>query len=261
MWGAIAAVGGSILSNYLSGKSARRAAAAQGEGFQKGIDFFNKFYNEAKGNYQPYINAGSDAIKSLPEYSKAGLPALNSIMDLAGLSGNENQANAIKSIEQSPYAQYLFKQGEDAMLQNASATGGLRGGNTQSLLANFRPQVLNDLIDKQYSRLGDLMTFGRNNTAQLADMGQNAVSGISNIGLNVGSNLANLYTGKAGADMNMIDAKNRSSWPNLLLSGLNAANNAGLGGKVSQWFSSPNTIGSGIGSFFKNNLPFARNTQ
>ena len=56
----------------------------------------------------------------------------------------------------------MVQQGQDAILQNASAIGGLRGGNTQAALAQFRPALLSQLIAEQYNRLGGLSSLGQN---------------------------------------------------------------------------------------------------
>jgi len=75
-------------------------------------------------------------------------------------SGSEAQKAAISAIEQGPEFTELAKQGETGILSNASATGGLRGGNTQGALAQFRPSLLNSLINQQYERLGGLSGMG-----------------------------------------------------------------------------------------------------
>jgi hypothetical protein len=73
----------------------------------------------------------------------AGGPALQAQMAALGLSGPEAQQEYVAQQEQSPAFQALARQQEEALLQNASATGGLRGGNVQGALAQFRPALLN----------------------------------------------------------------------------------------------------------------------
>ena len=92
-----------------------------------------------------------------------------------------NQA-AIAALQSSPQFAAMMQQGEGAMLQNASATGGLRGGNLQGALAQFRPQLLSQLIEQQFSRLGGM-----------AQAGQSAAAGQANAGMQTGTNVANLY--------------------------------------------------------------------
>lgn len=82
----------------------------------------------------------------------------------------------------------MVGQGEEALLQNASATGGLRGGNTQAALAQFRPQMLSQMIESQYSKLGGL-----------AGMGQASAAGQASAGMQSGSNVANLLQQQGAA--------------------------------------------------------------
>lgn len=104
-----------------------------------------------------------------------------------GMTGAESQAQAIQGIADSPLLAELTRQGEQAMLQNAAATGGLRGGNLQGALAQFRPAMLQAELDKQYNRL-----------AGLSSMGQSSAAGVGAGAQQTGSNIANLL-GSAGA--------------------------------------------------------------
>jgi len=72
------------------------------------------------------------------------------------------QQQAIDNLANGAQFQSLVRRGEDAILANASATGGLRGGNTQAALAQFRPQMLQALIDKQLANLGGIAANGQN---------------------------------------------------------------------------------------------------
>jgi hypothetical protein len=96
---------------------------------------------------------------------------------------NNPQAQAVAQIEGQPMFQAIARQGEDAILQNASATGGLRGGNTQGALARFRPQLLNQFIEQQYARL-----------AGITELGQNAAAGVGSAGLSTGANISSLLS-------------------------------------------------------------------
>jgi hypothetical protein len=109
------------------------------------------------------------------------------MMGAVGLRGPEEQAAFIAQQEQSPIFQALARQGEEAMAQNASATGGLRGGNLQGALAQFRPALLNQFLEQQYGRLGGL-----------AQMGQASAAGVGSAGMTSASNIGNLL-GQAGA--------------------------------------------------------------
>ena len=123
----------------------------------------------------------------LKPYTEAGQPALEAQQAFLGLKGPEAERAAIERISGGERFQELTRQGEEALLQRASATGGLRGGNIQGALAQFRPQVLNSLIEEQYGRLGGMTTLG-----------QRSAAGVGAAGMETGVNVANLL-GQQGA--------------------------------------------------------------
>lgn len=141
----------------------------------------------------------------LEPYTAAGLPALEAQMGALGLRGPEEQAAFVAQQEASPFFQALARQGEEAMLQQASATGGLRGGNIQGALAQFRPQLLNQFINQQYSRLGGMTTLG-----------QQSAAGVGSAGMQTAGDIANLL-GQAGAARAGATLGSAQAWGNLLM--------------------------------------------
>lgn len=137
--------------------------------------------------------------KLLEPYVAAGTPALQSMMGAVGLRGPEEQAAFVAQQEQSPIFQALAQQGEQAILQQASATGGLRGGNIQGALAQFRPQLLNQFLEQQYERLGGL-----------TQLGQQSAAGVGASGLTSATNIAELLAqggaARAGATLGSAQA-------------------------------------------------------
>lgn len=106
--------------------------------------------------------------EQLDPYAQAGQNAMQAQQNLLGLGGAQAQQAAIEGISGSPMFQSLVAQGEDALLQNAAATGGIRGGNTGAALAQFAPQMLNQQIQQQMAHLGGLAGMGMNASSQLA---------------------------------------------------------------------------------------------
>jgi hypothetical protein len=130
-----------------------------------------------------------DALQALLKpYTEAGLPALQQQQAFLGLQGPEAERAAIERIQGGQTFQALQQQGENALLQTASATGGLRGGNLQGALAQFRPALLSSLIDQQYGRLGGLTTLG-----------QRSAAGVGAAGMETGSNVSNLLAQQGAA--------------------------------------------------------------
>ena len=148
--------------------------------------------------FKPYVEAGTKAIGGMQPYAEAGAPALAQQQAILGLSGAGEQAKAIAALEASPLYQSQVRQGEEALLQSASATGGLRGGNVQAALAQFRPQMLQNQIDLQYSRLGGLTELGQTTTQNLARLGQASAAGQGVAGMESARAISGLY-GDIGA--------------------------------------------------------------
>ena len=118
----------------------------------------------------------------LQAYTEAGLEGLQGQRNLLGLGGADAQQQAYDQIMQGPAFKTMMQQGENSILQNASATGGLRGGNVQGALAQFSPQLLNQLINQQYSQYSGLSAQGGNVGQFLANSGQQATTDLSRFG-------------------------------------------------------------------------------
>ncbi len=162
-----ATVVGGVMSSQAQSDAASTAADAQTQSSQASI---------AEQRYQ-----FDQLQKLLKPYSDAGLKSLSSQQDLIGLNGNDAQQKALDALQNSSQFNGLVKQGEDAILQNASATGGLRGGNTQAALAQFRPQMLSQLINEQYTKLGGITSLGQNAAAGQGNAGMQSANAISNL--------------------------------------------------------------------------------
>jgi hypothetical protein len=160
-------IGGALGGAFEGSESVSQASAAQQQAAQGGIDEQRRQFDAVQKLLQPYTQAGAGALAQQQA--------------LLGMGTPEAQQQAINALQSGPQFQALQQQGENAILQNASATGGLRGGNVQGALAQFRPALLSGLIDQQYSRLGGL-----------ASLGQNAAAGVGNAGMSTGTNIATL---------------------------------------------------------------------
>lgn len=189
----LALLGGSIASGLISSGAQRSAATtaakAQTEAAQLGIDEQRRQFDAVTELLKPYVEAGESAIGGQ--------------MALAGLQGPEAQQAAITALEQGPQYEALVRQGEEALLQSAAATGGLRGGNVQGALAQFRPQMLSNLIEAQYSRLGGLTDVGQASAARQASAGQVSAGNISNLLQQQGAATAGAALARGQATANM----------------------------------------------------------
>lgn len=162
------AVVGGVMSSNAQKSAAKTASRAQQQAADKSIAEQRRQFDAVQQLMAPYVQSGTTA---LTRYNA-----------LTGLAGPEAQQTLIDQITSGAEYGSLVRSGEEAILQSASATGGLRGGNTQEALAKFRPEILSSLIRDEYSRLGGMVS-----------MGQNAAAGVGNAGMQTGNNISNLY--------------------------------------------------------------------
>jgi hypothetical protein len=180
-WGAVAIAGSTIVGGLMSSSAtknaANTAANAQVQAAQLGIDQQDKQFQAIQQLLSPFVVAGH-----------------NSLFDqqtLLGMHGDTLQQGAIDQLQKSPAFTSQLQLGENRILANASATGGLRGGNTQAALAQFAPQLLAQQIDAQYGRLGGITALG-----------QNAAAGVGNAGMQVGNSISSLLMAGGNAQAN-----------------------------------------------------------
>ena len=196
---ALVAVGSNIISGSMQADAAADAAGIQAGAAQAGIDEQRRQFDAIRQLLAPYVNAGTGA--------------LGQQQAIVGLGGPEAERAALERIQNSPSFLAAIQQGENAMLQNASATGGLRGGNLQGAMAQFRPALLSQAINDQYGKF-----------AGLTSLGQNAAAGVGNAGMQTGANVANLLgqQGQAQAGGALGEAKGIASIFSAIPQGLGA---------------------------------------
>lgn len=204
IFGSILGTVGSLIGGSAAKKASKKAQAAQIEFQNKALAEQQRQFDLTRSDYAPYL--------------ATGLSGLGDLGDLIGVNGTDAQQAGLLSIQNSPALASIIRNGEDAILQNASATGGLRGGNIQRGLADFRSDAFVDQLNQQISRL-----------AGLAGLGQGATDAVSSFGANKAGNIANLYGQMGDTTAGGILAR---------------------GGINSQLW---NNLGTGLGSLFGNN--------
>jgi hypothetical protein len=227
----IAVGGATLISGMAQADAAESAAAAQSGAAEAGIEEQRRQFDKVQELLKPYSMAGEKALGGLAPFAAAGAPALEEQQALLGLRGPEAERAAIERIRSGETFQALAGQGEEALLQRASATGGLRGGNIQGALAQFRPALLSSLIDQQYGRLGGMTALGQTTTQNLAGLGQASAAGTGAAAQTTGANISNLLgqQGAALAGAEIAQGKAFGAIPAAISGGLGLF--SGLGGK------------------------------
>jgi len=140
-------------------------------------------YDKGIGYYEPY--------------TQAGLGAYNQQAALSGALGPEAQQKAYAAYQQSPGVAFAQQEAERAILRNASALGGLGGGNVRDELSRRAVGTYMQDFQNQFGRLGDVSAQGYNAANQAANMrgmqaGSEQTLGMTaaQIPMNVGSAIA-----------------------------------------------------------------------
>lgn len=181
LFSTILQIGGGIIGSVLGAKDNKKAIGkatdAQVAMQQAAIDEHRRQYDTSRSDFMPWLETGTDA--------------LGSMGDLLGLNGPEAAARAIAALKASPMFTSLFRTGEEAILQSASATGGLRGGNTQGALYEHGEDTLARLIERQLASLGGISGAGVGAAGSLGTLGSNMAGAI-------GTSLGNIGAAQAG---------------------------------------------------------------
>lgn len=160
-------VGASLLGAGSQKKAAKKAANAQVAAAELAIGEQRRQNDLTRADYAPFVTAGQGA--------------LSAQQNLIGLNGTANQQESINAILASPQFSALVTGGEEAILQNASATGNVRGGNVQNSLSRYRGDAIAQLIESQFIKQGGIINAGLSATGAQAGFGAQAASNIGNL--------------------------------------------------------------------------------
>jgi len=155
--------------------------AAQGEidlatGRARG-DVFGGF-NQATGAINPFVQGGAQASQLQQAQS--------------GALGPEAQAQAFQQFQNSPGQQFAIDQGQQAVLRNAAATGGLGGGNVLRELNRQGIGQAQQNFQQQFQNLGSIAGRGQQAAGLQAGLFGQQGQSLANIAQQGGVNLSNL---------------------------------------------------------------------
>ncbi len=201
---------GGILGGGSAKKAVDKAAKAQEAALNRAIDIQNQQYQQTRQDFMPYTQAGTNAITSLDALMKVAMgggyggaggwgtpPTVATDEMLAA------QAQLEGLIKGTPLYQATYRNGEEALLQNASATGGLRGGDTARGLADFGADTLANVYGTIKNDLGGLAGLGLGATGSVAGFGANAANATAGLTSDIGQVQAAKYLTKGGINSQM----------------------------------------------------------
>lgn len=190
------------LAGTKSGKEAKRAAAAgaaeQDAAIQTAIgeqrrqfDITTGQLTEAEETNRAAIEAGRTGSvaaqqegfgrqrRELAPFATAGRDALQQQQALLGLGSPEQQQQAFAAFNESPGQKFIRDRAQRNLVRNASAIGGLGGGNVRSALVQQGAGFAAQDFGNQFNRLSDLRVGGQ---SAATNIGQGALSTGTNVG-------------------------------------------------------------------------------
>ena len=184
------------------------------------------------------IDAGvQNATNTLSPYITGGSGAFDYQAALSGALGQEAQQAAYDRFLQSPGTQYLMDQGEQAILRNKAATGGLGGGNVLRELQQHGIGLAAQDFNNAFNRLGSLSQLGYGASSNIAGLqGQAGMLG-GEMAYGTGQQMAG-YRNRAGERI----ADNINSTASVIADLINQQGQ----GMASQG----NTVGTNLANFF-----------
>lgn len=201
----------SVLSGVIGGnakkKASQKAMQAQVDAANRGIEIQAQQYQTTRNDYMPYTEAG---VKAIGAYG-----------DLLGSNGTAAQATAVQGLEASPFFQQNLDDANENLLQTASATGGVRGGNTAGAIGELSPQLLQQYYQQAMSGYGNLAQLGLGATGAVANAGATNANAATALNGQIGGYRAGNFITKGGI--------NAGNWANAGKA-LDAAASAGMPG-------------------------------
>lgn len=152
-------------------------------GLQGGIAGIEAGVNQATNTLSPYTQGGSGAF----DYASA----------LSGALGADAQQAAFSRYTESPEVAYQREQAEKAILRNASATGGLGGGNVLQALQRNAIGLAQQDYGNSFNRLMGLGEMGQGSSNLLAGIQANAGNKVGDYAYGTGGQMAG-YRTRAG---------------------------------------------------------------
>jgi len=175
-WVAVAVAGATIVSGNVASNRDKSGQKAAAKGESASLEESQRQFDLTREDFRPF--------------QEAGTAALGQQQALIGLSGIEAQQAAFDTLEASPGQQFLRDRAQKNLVRNASAIGGLGGGNVRSALVQQGVGFAQQDLQNQFGRLGQLAGQGQTATANVAQIGGNISQNIANQAIASGQNRA-----------------------------------------------------------------------
>lgn len=168
-------------------EAAERAAGVQESAALAGIEETRRQFDLTREDLRPRIEAEQTRFETEQARFDVGSEALQEQQALIGLRGDREQLTALRNLRESPGQLFLRLRQQRALVRNASAIGGLGGGNVRTALQEQATGFAQQDLQNQFGRLASIVrpagnTAG-NTAAQLGQFGAQSAANIANLGI------------------------------------------------------------------------------
>jgi hypothetical protein len=202
--GGIASGVGSLFSGLFGGSSSQKASQQYIQALQQAQSFLGGQEKQGLGNFQPYLNAGGAATKTLADLTAT--PGKGLLENWTGQFKAPTAAEAAAT----PGYQFQLQQGENAMQNSAAGRGGLLSGRTLADLNNFAQgtastnyqNTFNNAFTQYQSAYNTFLNNQNNQYSRLmgiSGQGLQAAGGAGNLIQGIGGDIASLYAQQGAA--------------------------------------------------------------
>lgn len=143
------------------------AARIQAGGAERGIEEQRRQFDVLQDLFAPQVEAGDLARQQQ--------------LALLGLGGEGAQQEAFGQFAESPGQQFIRQRQQRALVRNASAIGGLGGGNIRTALQEQAAGFASQDFGNQFNRLSSLTGGGQTAAGNLGQFGQSTSTNIANL--------------------------------------------------------------------------------
>ncbi|MDE2439726.1 MAG: hypothetical protein KGP14_01785 [Betaproteobacteria bacterium] len=183
-------IASSVIGGLFGSDAASTAADAQTQAAQQASQTQLQMFNQMQQNLKPWMAGGNVAMSSLGNLMFNPDGSINTGSAI-------NKPFTMADYQQSPYAKWLTQQGENAIINNASATG--MTGNTLKALSDYaQNQAMGDFWN-QYNAYTQNQNNLYNRIGNISGMGQNAAAGVGNMGMNTANQIGSNIIGAGNA--------------------------------------------------------------
>lgn len=176
----------------ISGSASESAANTEANAANNASALQLQMFEQTEQNEAPFLQAGTGALPFL----QAGIGTGGG--NVTG-TGPLNAPFTLADFKNSPGYEFQMNQGENAILNSASATGGVKSGNTLKGLTSYGEGVANQDYWNAYNAYVNAQNQKFDQLQTVAGSGQNAAGNLGALSSQVGQSVGNNIVGAGNA--------------------------------------------------------------